>query len=170
MRPAAGVLALALAAGLAGCQQAAPPPAEDVDTYVSRRVIDGDTVDLAGPAGPVRVRILGIDAPEVAHDGRPAQCGSADARERLAELTSDGVQLVSDPGSDPEDRYGRRLAYLEAGGVDVGGALVAEGLVGAWSPPSVAAPARLAHYRAAEAAAQDAMVGSWGPCQQLGRS
>ena len=36
-------------------------------------VSDGDTVDVKDAAGRHRIRFYGIDAPELAHDGRPAQ-------------------------------------------------------------------------------------------------
>ncbi|NHA02118.1 hypothetical protein G5V59_27445 [Nocardioides sp. W3-2-3] len=42
------------------------------------RVVDGDTLIVSRPGANTgreeRVRILGINAPETAHDGRPAEC------------------------------------------------------------------------------------------------
>lgn len=138
---------------------------------MSTRVLDGDTVDLAGAGqAVVRVRVLGIDAPEVAHDGRPAECGGEAARDRLDELLAGRrVQLVDDRAGDHEDRYGRRLAYVETEGRDVGQQLVDEGLVAAWAPRSAAPPTRLAAYRVAQLQAQQHREGSWAKCRQLGR-
>ncbi|MBI4694057.1 MAG: thermonuclease family protein [Gammaproteobacteria bacterium] len=42
-------------------------------------VSDGDTVDVKDGTGKHRVRFYGVDAPELAHDGRPAQAYGAQA-------------------------------------------------------------------------------------------
>lgn len=84
-------------------------------------VSDGDTLRLTDGRW---VRIVQIDAPELERDcyGRPA-------RRALLRLASPGtrVTLERDPALDGEDRYGRLLRYVAAGGRDVGITLVAEG-------------------------------------------
>ena len=48
------------------------------------RVVDGDTLVLAGG---IKVRVLGIDAPEMERDGHPADFLAHKAKAALAELT-----------------------------------------------------------------------------------
>ena len=72
------------------------------------RVIDGDTLVLAGG---MKVRVLGIDAPEMERDGQPAEFLAHQAKAVLTELTLNRkVSLEYDRLR--YDRYGRLLAYL----------------------------------------------------------
>lgn len=85
------------------------------------RVIDGDTVVARGGDGQDlgRVQILGMDAPELAHEGEPAMCGVADAKKELARLlTSHDITLVIDRDQPDRDKYGRLLRYVEVDGTD----------------------------------------------------
>jgi micrococcal nuclease len=82
----------------------APPP----QTALVVQVIDGDTLVLAGGR---HVRLLSIDAPEMAHDGRPADFLAHKARAVLSALTLNRrVRLEYDRLR--YDHYGRLLAYL----------------------------------------------------------
>ena len=81
------------------------------------RVIDGDTVvvdfsDLPRFCKPREtVRLIGVDAPELARGGRAAEPGALESRsaaERL--LAGEPVLLAFD--RELRDRYGRILAYL----------------------------------------------------------
>lgn len=89
------------------------------------RAIDGDTLHADGK----RIRLTGIDAPELHQTCRDAQdrkwsCGRA-AKARLTELVSHGQVACTARG---HDRYGRTLATCSAGDVaDLGEALVREG-------------------------------------------
>jgi endonuclease YncB( thermonuclease family) len=93
------------------------------------KVHDGDTVRLAGGE---RVRLLGIDAPEM-REGKPGRTGpfpepgAVEASEALRKMVGGKVVRVVRRG---HDRYGRTLAklYLEDG-TDVGGELIKRGLV-----------------------------------------
>jgi micrococcal nuclease len=60
------------------------------------------------------VRLLGIDTPETHRPGTPVECGGPQATASMEALAPAGtrVQLVSDPGQDRVDRYGRLLAYV----------------------------------------------------------
>lgn len=91
------------------------------------RVLDGDTLEI----GAVRVRIFGIDAPEGAQTCEGGQgrweCGKR-ATAALRRLTA-GKQ-VECKGRDL-DAYGRLLAVCHVKGVDVGEAMVRQGL--AWA-------------------------------------
>ena len=72
------------------------------------QVVDGDTVVLAGGA---KVRALGLDAPEMERDGRPADFLAHQAKAILTELTLNRtISLEYDRLR--YDHYGRLLAYL----------------------------------------------------------
>ncbi|TNF60552.1 MAG: thermonuclease family protein [Burkholderiales bacterium] len=88
------------------------------------RVHDGDSVWVRLPdgGGPLRLRLEGIDAPEI------CQPGGRQARDRLAEMTLGREVRVEVTG---QDRYRRALARLWLGEDDVQSRLVAEGW--AWS-------------------------------------
>lgn len=80
------------------------PPAEALVV----RVIDGDTLELAGGA---RVRLLGIDAPEMERDGQPADFLAHKAKAVLTELTLNR-KIALEYDRLRYDHYGRLLAYL----------------------------------------------------------
>jgi micrococcal nuclease len=95
------VCGLALAA--CGEDRTRPPAAARVV-----EVIDGDTLVLAGG---LRVRVLGIDAPEMARDGQPADFLAYQAKAALAGLTLN-QQVTLEYGQLRYDHYGRLLAFL----------------------------------------------------------
>lgn len=77
-------------------QPPVPPKVEDLDTGLrltgeqldDMDVVDGDTVAVWTEDGPMRVRIIGINAPEVTQEGY------AEAREALAKLLEDADEVV----------------------------------------------------------------------------
>jgi micrococcal nuclease len=120
------------------------------------RVIDGDTIDVAGLG---RVRLLGIDAPELGGPfERPAPF-AVEAREEVQSLVLDRWVRFECDGERADD-YGRRLAYvlLETGEF-VNARLVRDGLA------RVSARRRLRRWdelRSAEQEAQRRRRGMWG--------
>ena len=86
-------------------------PAEHIDEYaVVRYVHDGDTVRLRDGR---RIRLIGINAPELAIDDRPAQAMATDARDALrAAISARGNRVGLVFGEQREDHYGRTLAHL----------------------------------------------------------
>ncbi len=89
--------------GACGDEGSAPP-----QTALVVKVVDGDTLVLAGG---LKVRVLGIDAPEMERDGRPADFLAHKAKAALAELTLDRTVSLSYDRL-RYDHYGRLLAYL----------------------------------------------------------
>ena len=85
-------------------------------------VVDGDTLYM----GAEKIRILGIDAPEThpSHCANEARLGKQ-ATDRLGALLAAGPLKIERHGF---DQYGRTLAKITVGGVDVGAELVAERL------------------------------------------
>jgi endonuclease YncB( thermonuclease family) len=88
------------------------------------RVSDGDTlwVKPEGDAAPRKLRLQGLDAPEI------CQAGGLAARDTLAGLVMNARVSVS---VKYQDDYGRGLARISVNGQDVGARLVASGH--AWS-------------------------------------
>ena len=109
-------------------------------------VNDGDSLTF----GTVRVRLLGIDAPEQAQtcrlDGADYACGRR-SREALARAI--GAQAVSCSGSG-HDRYGRLLAVCRVGEVELNSLQVRAGWAVAYGG-----------YQAEEAKAKAARAGIW---------
>lgn len=144
-----------------------PTAPADGGRAVVRRVSDGDTIRLDVTAGrtgrDVRTRLLRIDAPELARDGHPDECGATAARDRLRALLPEGDEVVVAWDVEPTDQYGRDLVHVWTDdGTWVNGTLVAEGLA-----REVLFRPNDAHddaIRSAEATARDRGLGLW-TCQ-----
>jgi endonuclease YncB( thermonuclease family) len=109
-------------------------------------VVDGDTLRFGGE----RVRLLGIDAPELDQtctdrDGKSWACGAA-ARAKMRDLTRGDVACEGQR----RDKYGRILANCTAGGRDLAAEMVSAGLAVADGD-----------YFGEEAAARQGRLGIW---------
>lgn len=71
-------------------------------------VIDGDTVILTSGE---RIRLIGINAPEISHNGLKGQVGGIEAKKYLKHLLLNQVVNVV-YGVESNDHFGRSLAYL----------------------------------------------------------
>jgi micrococcal nuclease len=89
--------------GACGGEPSPPPQAALVV-----QIVDGDTLVLAGGA---KVRVLGIDAPELERDGRPADFLAHKARAALGDLTLNKT-IALEYDRLRYDHYGRLLAYI----------------------------------------------------------
>ncbi len=93
--------------------QSIPAHETQKDTVLAVRVIDGDTfVDEHGR----KIRLIGIDAPEMNYKSGSPECMALEAKLKLQELIErKKVKLERDKSN--KDRYGRllRYAYLEDG-------------------------------------------------------
>jgi micrococcal nuclease len=83
-----------------------PRPGAGARTGTLTSVSDGDTVRLAGIG---RVRLIGIDTPEV--HGR-VECFGREAEAFVEDLLAPGARVRYRPGREERDRYGRLLAYV----------------------------------------------------------
>ena len=102
---------LALAAVHLPCSALAdcPLPASRTDADVLH-VIDGDTL-LVSDAG--KIRLIGIDTPEVGRDGASSEPLADLARETLSQLIAQsGGAVRFTSGKEVRDRYQRRLAHV----------------------------------------------------------
>ena len=139
----------------------------DTPSVLVTRVIDGDTFDAVRSDDPqrrLRIRIVGIDAPERTRDGRPADCMADQAAARLAQVIHGrSVTLTADRTQPAQDRFGRYLAYVDTEtGSDIGRLLIREGLARSYYPAGQSEPTRTLDYRNTEQVAQAAGLGIWG--------
>ena len=118
------------------------------------RVVDGDTVRLAGIGS---VRLIGIDTPEVY--GR-VECFGPQASAFAKHTLTRGEPVRYRVGAEPRDRYGRLLAYVWLPDGRMFNRLLAErGLARPLTiPPN---DALAAQFEAAAAAARRAGRGMW---------
>ena len=81
--------------------------------YTVQKVIDGDTIDVVIDKKSERVRLIGIDAPEMAYEEKQADCFAKEATEALKTIINGNtVSLVSDPTQSDRDSYSRLLRYI----------------------------------------------------------
>ncbi len=172
-------LLTALALGFVGGRWTAPPPPLPAQpppsapfasppTWRCVEILDGDTInvviDVDGTPVVDRVRLVGIDAPEIEHErqekdsdrmewqqrryGRTrAQIVSAGnaAADRLRQLVPTDaavrlVHLMDSKGRAKRDKYRRLLAYVEVDSVDVGLTLLHEGFAWPYEEPNALKP------------------------------
>jgi len=88
-------------------------------TRAVSKVIDGDTIAVGGDE---RVRYLGVDAPEI---GEPFYEQAKGFQERV--VLGSRVRIVPCK-EEAQDSYGRTLAFVHKGNVDVGEQLLRQGL------------------------------------------
>jgi micrococcal nuclease len=126
-------------------------------------VVDGDTVDVAIDGRTERVRLIGIDTPEVERDGRPGECFGAAASAFTAALLPPGTQVRIERDVVPRDHYGRLLGYVHRhDGLFVNEEIVRQGFATpmTFEPNSVHAR----RFVAAAAAAEREELGLWSQC------
>lgn len=123
-----------------------PTPAPTADSFRGTvvHVVDGDTVDVRVQNGTeMRVRLLGVDTPEVRAENDPTEFPGVpdtaqskkclrDAGEDASQIAKERllgkeVRVVFDEQSDRKGGYGRWLAYVFVAGENFNYRLVAEG-------------------------------------------
>lgn len=121
-------------------------------------VSDGDTIRVRVDGVTERIRIIGIDTPELTSN----ECYAQQAASKMQSLVqSKTVRLAADPTQDDRDRYGRLLRHVSL----EDGRLVAEVMLeGGYGREYTYAAAyeHQARYRAAQARAQASGLGLWG--------
>ena len=127
---------------------------------VVERVIDGDTIEIAGGQ---KIRYLLVDTPETTQ-GKD-DCYGQDAKNFNTDLVlGKTVQLAYEPGC--TDMFGRLLAWVSLDGREVNSLLVERGYACVlYIAPSGAD--RLDGMEALEAAAKAAKKGMWDACEEI---
>jgi endonuclease YncB( thermonuclease family) len=152
--------------GLLSGVPAAPAVGAQVNQTPSMvmRVVDGDTVDVQFDNGQIeRLRLIGIDPPEVVDPRKPVQCfgreASAHAHELLDRQT---VAVELDPTQGDRDVYGRLLAYAWLpDGRNFGEVMIADGYAHEYTYDRPYAYRDA--FKAAEASAMATQAGLWSP-------
>lgn len=138
---------------------AAPCPAERTTERVHVvHVTDGDTVKLTDGR---RLRLIGINTPEISHDGSPSQPLAGHARSALVTLLDRNNRTLNlQYGKQPRDHYGRLLAHAWLDdGTNVSASLLEQGLATALVvPPNTRARAC---YATIESTARQEQRGLW---------
>jgi micrococcal nuclease len=125
-------------------------------------VVDGDTIDVLVDGVEVRVRLIGMDTPEI-HSG--VEWLGPEASDALSGLVA-GQEVVLEKDVSETDQYGRALRYVwvdsGSGWLLVNLELIRLGFASVTTyPPDVKYVDAL--YLDAQQAAQDAGLGRWGP-------
>lgn len=109
---------------MVACQPAPTPSGRLVQVS---RVVSGNTLEVlqtdGGTALATQVRLVGIEAPDLRQDPWGTQ-----AKNRLTELTA-GKTVLLEMDVQPQDSYGRILAYIWQDGQLLNEQLVQEGMV-----------------------------------------
>jgi micrococcal nuclease len=129
-------------------------------------IVDGDTIHVEIGGVEYRVRYIGIDAPEVAHDNNPGEWLGGEATQANANLVGGALVILEKDMSDT-DQFGRLLRYVWLPPATdmtdwtlVQLELVHAGMADAKTyPPDTYWQLNL---RAAEASARDDHLGMWG--------
>lgn len=128
------------------------------EEVVVKRVIDGDTIELASGQ---KVRYIGMDTPELVHPKKPVECFAQQAKaENQALVEGKTVRLEKDVSE--TDKYGRILRYVYVDNTFVNDHLVRMGFAHVSTyPPDV----RYANqFIAAQKEARDNNRGVWAGC------
>lgn len=99
------------------------------DFYPVIKVVDGDTIDVEIDNQVKRIRIIGINTPEVADPRKTVECFGKEALNKAKEiLTGKKVKLEEDLTQGNADKYGRLLRYVFLeDGTDFGLLMIKEG-------------------------------------------
>lgn len=141
---------------------ACPHDVSNLEQVELASIYDGDTLRLVGGE---KLRVIGINTPELAHKGRIAQ-PLAEQSKQLAEhflANYSHNKLYIQRGVDTKDRYGRSLVHVYRGdGESLAAELLSKGL--AWQ---VVVPDNTRHWQCYQQQEQQARRAGLGVWQQL---
>jgi len=130
-----------------------------------KRVVDGDTIDIAIGGNTERVRLIGINTPETKHPTKGVECYGPEASAYTEQLLPKGTKLRVERDIEARDKYGRLLlyVYIENSNVFVNLDLVLQG----YARPMVFEPntAHKADFAQAATQAELRNVGLWQACR-----
>jgi|AntAceMinimDraft_6_1070360.scaffolds.fasta_scaffold07959_2 micrococcal nuclease len=125
------------------------------------RIVDGDTLIVRLNGIDERVRIIGIDTPESVKPNSPVECFASETSDHMKQLLNNinSVRVETDPTQDTRDRYGRLLAHIFVGNVNIGNQMVYDGYAYEYTYREPYLYQR--EYRKAQRAARSAKNGLW---------
>jgi len=136
--------------------QSAPHSSTAQEPVKVVRVVDGDTLLLERG---IRVRFLGVNTPEIAHDNQPEEPLGQEANEFTRKFL-EGKSVTLEYDQERVDDYGRTLAYVYADGRMLNEALIEAGLSEAVTRHPYRSD-RKALFREAEKRAYAKRIGIW---------
>jgi micrococcal nuclease len=140
---------------------AGPSPCRDPVLGLVVDITDGDTVRVETGRGIERVRLIGIDTPEVDHTGPDDECFGEEAALFLAEqIDNERVWLTFD--SECDDHYDRTLAYIHTENLFVQRSLLQAGMATAYAVSPNTSFSSV--FSSDESTARSENVGLWGEC------
>ena len=81
--------------------------------YLVKNVIDGDTIVISANLQNEKVRLIGIDTPEILDPRRSLECYGEEASNRAKELlVGKKIRMEIDTTQGVRDKYGRLLGYV----------------------------------------------------------
>jgi micrococcal nuclease len=149
------ILCIFLVYGLTGASSSRP--SKDDDTVRSKKIYDGDTIGAVVDGRFEKIRLLGIDAPEM--DQRPWGKKSRECLRALISAADSRIYIEYD--IQRRDKYGRILAYIWSQDRKMlNEEMMKKGCAVLFTfPPNVRYAERL---RAAQKKAQEDKTGLWG--------
>jgi micrococcal nuclease len=148
---------------LSGCSN--DSLATSPNSATMKRVVDGDTIDIAISGNTERVRLIGINTPETKHPTKGMECFGPEASAYTKQLLPKGTKLRVERDIEARDKYGRLLlyVYIENSNVFVNLDLVLQG----YARPMVFEPntAHKADFAQAATQAELRNVGLWQACR-----
>lgn len=126
-------------------------------------IVDGDTIDVKsyGNHKKYRIRLLGIDTPEV-YGG--TECGGPEASRLMKKIAKGRVAVKTDPKQPKRDRYNRLLGYVSHGG-DLGHNMLAHGRAKVLAVGDRFI--KYSSYKSSERKAKRKNRGTWGECRHF---
>jgi endonuclease YncB( thermonuclease family) len=106
------------------------PHTSSAATYTATidRVVDGDTVYLKETIqGTNKVRMLSIDTPETNYQGQAQEPWGTAAKNYLNQLLPSGTRVTIETDVEETDAYGRLLAHIHKGSLDINKEMVRQG-------------------------------------------
>ena len=130
-----------------------------------KRVVDGDTIEIAIGGKTERVRLIGVDTPETKHPTKGVECYGPEASAYTQQLLPEGTAVRVERDIEARDKYGRLLlyVYIADSNVFVNLDLVLQG----YARPMVFEPntAHKADFAQAATQAELRNVGLWQACR-----
>ncbi|GAB4218690.1 MAG: hypothetical protein Fur009_0830 [Candidatus Microgenomates bacterium] len=102
---------------------------QDENFYQVVNVVDGDTLDVEINGQIKRIRVIGINTPELKDPRKPVECFAQEASQKAKELLlGKKIRLETDSTQADFDKYGRLLRYVKVdNGQDFGLLMIKEG-------------------------------------------
>jgi micrococcal nuclease len=133
------------------------------NTYEVKKVIDGDTLEILKDGKIEKVRLIGIDTPEILDPRKPVQCFGKEASDNTkALLSGKQIKLEFDPVVGEKDKYGRLLAYVWRDGELVNLSLLKSGYAHEYTYRNQNYKYQ-SDFKNAEKNAKSSSVGLWSP-------